>query len=80
MRAYELRLLDGRGSTVAIYAVNCANDQTAQTSILSVGDVDYERYEVWQGMQRIAEGGRIIMANAPEAGRFPLKDSIVLTQ
>ena len=80
MRAYELRLLDARGGTVAIYAVNCKDDAAARAAILNVGDADYERYEVWNGMERIAHGGRIIMANAPEASRLSLKDSLVLTQ
>ncbi|MEI9996710.1 MAG: hypothetical protein WDM91_19080 [Rhizomicrobium sp.] len=63
MQNYELRLLATDGRTIAMYGFEAADDENAMASIFAVGDVAYDRYEVWRGMVMINEGARFICAN-----------------
>jgi hypothetical protein len=57
---YELRLLDARGLQVQILKFRRSSDESARRFILGVRD-DYDRYELWRGMQMIDSGGRLII-------------------
>ena len=60
--SYELVLLGEQGAPKVIYATDCANDEAARRLILQIG-IPYARYEIWRGMEKIAEGVRRIPAN-----------------
>jgi hypothetical protein len=75
MTTYELRLLEADGRTVALYALNCLNDERAKESIFSVTSEPYARYEIWRGMAKISEGARFICGDRPTV---PLERSTVM--
>jgi len=58
---YDLRLIgdDGRSNVMRFAR---ASDAAAREVILSVRE-PYARYELWRGMERIAEGPRFVIGN-----------------
>ena len=71
-RKYELRLLERDGRTIGVYAFNCSSDEKAKARIFTITDQLYDRFEIWKGMERIAEGGRFICV--PVTGMGPGAD------
>lgn len=61
---YELRLLETGGRTIGLYSFDCRDDDHARASIFAISE-PYARYEIWRGMEKIAEGSRFICANGP---------------
>lgn len=59
---YELVLLNENGAAKVIYKTDCLNDEAAKRMILQI-KTPYTRYEIWRDMEKIAEGGRFILAN-----------------
>ncbi len=57
---YELRLFDCSGRSTKIFRFVRPNDDAARRVILNVPD-DFERYELWRGMEKIDAGGRLIV-------------------
>ena len=68
MRSYELRLLDRRGRAT-VFGFESFDDETARGRILPLlsADEDYQRFELWRGMQLLVRGGRIIGAQIDAA-------------
>jgi hypothetical protein len=58
MSEYELRLLNDRGQTVAVYKMACLNGAHAETVIKGLPDISYAHYEIWRDMDKIGEGQR----------------------
>jgi len=61
---YELRLMEADGRTVGLYSFHSSDDEHARASIFAISE-PYARYEIWRGMEKIAEGPRFICANGP---------------
>lgn len=61
MPTYEMRLTNKRGKTTLVYNVECADDQQAREKILTLEDIHYVRYEIWRGMDLLAEGPQFIV-------------------
>src|SRR3569833_1215622 len=61
LRDYDLRLIgdDGRSNVMRFAR---ASDAAANEVILSVRE-PYARYELWRGMEKIAEGPRFVIGN-----------------
>jgi hypothetical protein len=56
MQTYEIRLLDGNADTVIIHVTSCDNAEEAQARVASINDVRFDRFEIWHGGQKLAEG------------------------
>jgi hypothetical protein len=56
LRCYEARLLDRQGKVLKIYRLECHSVIAAQARLAAIRDVDYVRYELWQGMAKVCEG------------------------
>jgi hypothetical protein len=58
MQTYEIRLLNRDGGTVLLYITQCANDGDALDCVRHMKDMDYARYELWDGSRKIGDGPR----------------------
>ena len=67
MYKYEIRLLDVAGRTVGMFEFYSRNDERARSGIFAIGDVAYDRYEIWRGMEKIDFGARFVLPNSPSA-------------
>jgi hypothetical protein len=55
-QTYEIRLLKIDGSTAMIHLTVCATVQEAEARMSAIGDVLYDRYEIWGGGLKVASG------------------------
>ena len=60
VRDYELRLIGDDGHMVNVLAFRRGSDDAARQAILEVRE-PYARYELWRGMDKIADGGRFVV-------------------
>jgi hypothetical protein len=56
VQTYEIRLLDGNGDTVMIHVTSCGSAEEAQARATSISGVRFDRFEIWHGGQKLAEG------------------------
>jgi len=57
MGTYEIRLLNERGESVLIYKTACLDDEHAKETVARI-QTPYARYEIWYGLNLIADGAR----------------------
>lgn len=70
MQEYQLRLENTKGEPIFIYQFLCPDDVTAIAKIATVKNVDYNRYEIWRGLdEKIAEGPRFV-SRERKLGKF----------
>lgn len=63
VKDYALRLVGDEGRTVDVLRFTRPCDQSAKEVILTVREPPYARYELWRGMEMIAQGKRFVIAN-----------------
>jgi hypothetical protein len=56
MQTYEIRFLAADGSIAMIHLTACDSAEEAQERARAVNGVSFDRYEIWQGTHKIAEG------------------------
>jgi hypothetical protein len=56
MEAYEIRLINADGSTALLYVTQCASDADAIHTAQTIKHATCERFEIWRGLHKIAEG------------------------
>jgi hypothetical protein len=62
LREYELRLIAGDGKPPNVLRFTRATDEAASQFVLTVKE-PYERFELWRGMDKIADGPRFVIGN-----------------
>ena len=60
MREYQMRLENLRGEAIFLYQFLAPDDVSAISKIATMKNVPYQRYEVWRGQEKIAEGPRFV--------------------
>jgi len=58
---YELRLLNKASGTVRVYRARHASVEDARRMLLDIRGVDYHRFEIWRGMEKVHEGPALIV-------------------
>jgi len=61
MQIYEIRLINRAGRTSLVYTVQCWSDDHAREKLLAIDEETYDHFEIWRGMQIVAEGGSRII-------------------
>jgi len=56
MQTYEIRLLAADGTIAMVHLTACDSVEQALERARTIGGVHYDRYEVWQGTHKVAEG------------------------
>ena len=59
MQTHEIRLLKNDGSTAMLHLTVCATVQEAETRATTIGDVRYDRSEIWEGGRKVASGSNL---------------------
>jgi hypothetical protein len=56
--SYEIRFLNPDGATVLLYFTQCVSDRDALDRVTRIKDIQYDRFEVWDGARKVDEGAR----------------------
>lgn len=68
MDRHEIRLLNERGETALVYLVPCVSDEHAKETVAKM-TTPFARFEIWRGLQKVAEGSReALQAEARSGG------------
>ncbi|HEY7978182.1 MAG TPA: hypothetical protein VID67_08300 [Rhizomicrobium sp.] len=56
MQTFEIRLMAEDGSTILIHLTVCNSVHEARERADAINNVSYERYEIWRGARKVADG------------------------
>jgi hypothetical protein len=55
---YEIRLYGASGGLRLLYVTNSINEEHVRQCLDGIRDIDYTRFEIWQGYAKVADGLR----------------------
>jgi len=61
-REYELRLIGADAGSPNVLRFTRTTDEAANEFVLTIKE-PYERFELWRGMEKIADGPRFVIGN-----------------